>query len=678
MFLTFSKEIFSIPFLESFLEKKVVLYSQKVDLNQVTGVIGWGLKPTAKKARDFARKHGLTYYALEDGFVCSYGLRVKGYPLLSLIVDPVGIYYNVNTPSLLEEILNHYEFTKDELEEGEKALQVVIEKKISKYNYAPFAERDILKGKKEKRVLVVDQTYKDASVLYGGATENTFREMLNKAKEENPEADVYVKIHPDVLSGKKKGYLFELAKKDKEVFFIAEDVNPLTLLEFFDKVYTVSSQMGFEALLLGKEVHCFGLPFYAGWGVTKDRVNCPRRNRKRTVLEIFTAAYLKYPRYIDPVTGRKGTIFDVIDFILKQRKMATLFGRKTYYFYKMHFLKRNQLLPFFKTPFNEVKSVGSLAKVPVKNKNTAIVVWGAKARKEVESICKDVEVLCVEDGFIRSVGLGAEFVPPMSIVIDKTGIYYDATQESDLERILNTYQFSKEELKEAEEIRDLIIKHRITKYNVGASRPLKRPNYDKKIILVPGQVETDQAVILGNGIKTNFELIKRVRTKYPEEYIIYKPHPDVISKNKRREKNFKEIQEMCNRIETETDILSLIEVADEIHTISSLSGFEALIREKPVFTYGGAFYAGWGLTFDEVSFPRRKRKLSLLELIAGVLLLYPLYYDWKLKGFVDCKTIIHRIIEERERNVKILQTKSFYLLKKLKNWIRALKCVLRA
>jgi capsular polysaccharide export protein len=61
-----------------------------------------------------------------------------------------------------------------------------------------------------------------------------------------------------------------------------------------------------------------------------------------------------------------------------------------------------------------------------------------------------------------------------------------------------------------------------------------------------------------------------------------------------------------------------------------------LIRGRVVYNYGGAFYAGWGLTIDELMFPISKRRLHLLELIAGVLLIYTVYYDWKLKGFVDC------------------------------------------
>jgi capsular polysaccharide export protein len=132
MLITFSKEISKIIFLESFLNEKVNLYSKKINLSEITGVIGWGIKTTSAKARKFASKNGIPYISLEDGFVCSYGLRIKGYPPLSLIVDKVGIYYNAKSPSMLEEILNFHNFTHEELKEGQKALEIVLDKKISK------------------------------------------------------------------------------------------------------------------------------------------------------------------------------------------------------------------------------------------------------------------------------------------------------------------------------------------------------------------------------------------------------------------------------------------------------------------------------------------------------------------------------------------------------------------
>ncbi|MBD3798215.1 MAG: capsule polysaccharide transporter, partial [Campylobacterales bacterium] len=138
------------------------------------------------------------------------------------------------------------------------------------------------------------------------------------AIEENPNAKIYIKIHPDVLSGKKKSDI-DLDALDGRVQVLTENVNPISLLKYFDKVYTKTSGMGFEALLVGCECVCFGMPFYAGWGVTDDRSKCERRKRKLSVEEIFAAAYILYTRYHNPYTNKPSDIFDTIETIVQMR-----------------------------------------------------------------------------------------------------------------------------------------------------------------------------------------------------------------------------------------------------------------------------------------------------------------------------------------------------------------------
>jgi len=156
------------------------------------------------------------------------------------------------------------------------------------------------------------------SISLGLASEASFINMYKKAMEDNPYADIYVKIHPDVILGKKEGCLNPKILSGK-VHLINGDCNPLSLLEHMDKVYVVTSQLGFEALLLEKEVHCFGMPFYAGWGITNDELLLNRRQKTRTVTEVFAAAYLLYPRYVDPLSGLPGNIFDVINYLAANR-----------------------------------------------------------------------------------------------------------------------------------------------------------------------------------------------------------------------------------------------------------------------------------------------------------------------------------------------------------------------
>jgi capsular polysaccharide export protein len=85
--------------------------------------------------------------------------------------------------------------------------------------------------------------------------------------------------------------------------------------------------------------------------------------------------------------------------------------------------------------------------------------------------------------------------------------------------------------------------------------------------------------------------------------------------------------------------------------MTSLTGFDALLREKGVFTYGVPFYSGWGLTQDMAqgapSLMRRRRRLSLDELVAGTLLRYPVYWDWELRGYTTCEAVLMTLLHRR-------------------------------
>ena len=316
----FSKGILrTVPYLEVFLQDKVVLNPKSPE--GLTAVAGWGYKPTAKKAIKKAKEWGLPYLALEDGFIRSIGLGFEE-PPLSLIVDPVGIYYDASKPSLLENILNSDGWEKPELlMEAERLRELILKYEISKYNRSiPLPEGFFESYRGKEKILVVDQTKGDMSVVLGGAKEEDFSLMLERALDENPGAVLFVKVHPDVLKGKKKGYLTKVKTRDR-VVLIGENFNPVRIIKNVDAVYTVSSQMGFEGLILEREVHCFGIPFYAGWGLTKDHKPIPRRKKRRSLLELLAASYILYPRYLKPGKDSLGSVFDVVEFIANSRNV---------------------------------------------------------------------------------------------------------------------------------------------------------------------------------------------------------------------------------------------------------------------------------------------------------------------------------------------------------------------
>lgn len=283
--------------------------------------LGWGRKKSSRLAYFYARVTNGRAVQLEDGFLRSFGAG-DSFPPLSLVIDDQGIYYDSTHASSLESILNSKLSLVDDIApEVARAKRLILEYRLSKYNHSPILDVRRLRAGDAGRVLVVDQTTGDMSVALGGASAADFSGMLRAALAENPTATVYVKTHPEASSGRKGGYLTGV-RDDLRTVVLRNPVNPLSLIEKMDRVYVVTSTMGFEALLAGKPVTCFGIPWYSGWGVTDDRQPCPRRVCRRTVDELFAAAYFHYARYLNPVTRKQGTIFDVIDWLIRQRLMA--------------------------------------------------------------------------------------------------------------------------------------------------------------------------------------------------------------------------------------------------------------------------------------------------------------------------------------------------------------------
>ncbi len=325
-FIVGSKGLYKkIEFLKKILCADIQYYrkSQLIKHPQIVAgkFITWGYKQNLSTAFKIIKTNNLRLIRLEDGFLRSYASELNSQSL-SIITDSRGLYYNSYFDSDLEKIIvGKINYSTNYIED---CLNIIISYKLSKYTI----DREYKLPKKndeQKKILVVDQTFGDLAVKYGASEPKTFIEMLEAAHTENPEATIYIKTHPEVTSDRKKGYLTHIQVSDR-IVMIREDVNPIDLIQKMDKVYVVTSQMGFEALMCGKTVVCFGVPWYAGWGVTDDRVKdspaWARRSKKRTVDELFAAAYLHYTRYLNPFTHERGTIFDVIEWLVLQKKMV--------------------------------------------------------------------------------------------------------------------------------------------------------------------------------------------------------------------------------------------------------------------------------------------------------------------------------------------------------------------
>jgi capsular polysaccharide export protein len=301
MIVTASRGIARIPHLSAFLD------------GEGDCVVGWGLKPSGLKARAIAARKGMRCLLLEDGFLRSVG---RGDPPLSLIVDDLGVYYDAGAPSRVEKLIAQ----PINGSEASRAISLVTawrDAGLSKYNHAP----DYGGILPERFVLVVDQTFGDAAIACGQADENSFLRMLDAALLENPQCQVLVKVHPDIFTHGKTGYFDagELGRRPR-VQMIADECHAVGLIRQAEALYTVTSQMGFEGLLWGKRVRCFGMPFYAGWGVTEDELKAPARRGTITLEQLVHGALIRAPRYLDPETGEAWSVEQAIAFAAEHRR----------------------------------------------------------------------------------------------------------------------------------------------------------------------------------------------------------------------------------------------------------------------------------------------------------------------------------------------------------------------
>lgn len=291
----------------------------------------------------------------------------------------------------------------------------------------------------------------------------------------------------------------------------------------------------------------------------------------------------------------------------------------------MSIWKRRRMRQFLSTG-NTVPAFSLLA---AKRSDGAVAAWASRVPPGLadELSARGRALVRVEDGFIRSRGLGSNFLPPCSVVLDWSGQYVDPSAPSDLERLLAETEFPPALLDRARRLIARLIDEGVTKYgSISAALPARRGTTGQRVLLVPGQVADDLSVRLAGCGMDNAALLTAVRAAEPDAFIVYKPHPDVIAGHRPGVIDFATAR-FANEIVNAGNMHDLVSSVDAVHTITSLAGFEALLRGREVVTYGQPFYAGWGLTTDRNPVLRRQRRLSIEALVAGALLLFPHYVD---------------------------------------------------
>lgn len=585
----------------------------------------WGKSPTAFRGEAVADHLDRAVIHVEDAFLRSVRTGREGAAPLGLLIDKSGVHFASGHPSDLETLLARHPLDDtvllDRARIGMARLRAA---HLSKYNACDPALPAPLPG----YVLVIDQTKGDASIRESGATAATLREMLFVAQDEHPSTRIVIRTHPETAAGHRPGHFGSEDATDR-ISLCDADISPHLLLDGAVAVYTVSSQLGFEAILAGHRPRVLGQPFYAGWGLSDDSHPVTRRQRKLTRAQLFAAAMLLYPTWYDPARDRLCSFEDALD-QLEAEVRAFRDDRQGHVALGMRLWKRAHLQQAFGRE-RRLRFAADPARAAAlaQTDQRGLLVWAGQEDTRLTALAGDLPLRRIEDGFLRSRGLGAALTPPLSLVADRRGIYYDPSHESDLEALITAGPPAGGDQR-AERMIKAILAAGLSKYNLATS-PL--PDLSMlpagKRILVPGQVEDDASIRLGGAeVRTNLALLARVRAENPDALILYKPHPDVVAGLRPGAVDQSAAQALADVILPDGNPIAMIDLADEVWTITSTLGFEALLRGKPVTCLGVPFYAGWGLTRDLAPVPtRRTARPTLAALAHACLIAYPRYVD---------------------------------------------------
>ncbi|WP_242147366.1 beta-3-deoxy-D-manno-oct-2-ulosonic acid transferase [Sphingomonas sp. BAUL-RG-20F-R05-02] len=344
------------------------------------------------------------------------------------------------------------------------------------------------------------------------------------------------------------------------------------------------------------------------------------------------AADLLTTQYRDPYSGAAAGIDETIARLAQWRRLFEA-NRGIVAGCGFSWWKRREIARFLWTPTQRLRFFRSEASALgyARRQGGAVAVWPSRVSAAMveQAAAQGVPLVRVEDGFVRSVGLGSNLVPPSSVTVDRRGIHYDPARESDLEHLLAHDDFSPELLARAAHLRDTIVRAGISKYASGGAHVFPERAPGKRLVLVPGQVEDDMSVRLGGaGLTSNLDLVRRARALEPDAEIWFRPHPDVDAGHRVGAVRDADALLHADRVVRGGGMAALLDIVDGVHVLTSLSGFEALLRGRDVTCHGVPFYAGWGLTRDLAAVPdRRGRALTLDALVAGVLIAYPRYLD---------------------------------------------------
>lgn len=379
---------------------------------QDDAVAVWGRSPRARRGEAVAARSGASLVRIEDAFLRSVHPGPR-HPPAGLLIDPRGVHFDPSAPSMLEHLLATDPLDDTALlDRARDGMARMMALGLSKYNdHDPRLDPPA-----PGFVLVVDQVRGDASIRHGSVPPGVFRDMLVQARADNPGARIVVKAHP---AGAGHIGAADLAAVGGDATLLDAPIIPARLFEGAVAVYTVASQLGFEAILAGHRPVVFGQPFYAGWGLTQDLRPHPRRTRRLTRAQLFAVAMILAPTWYDPCRDRLCRFEEALDQIEAEVRTFRQ-DRAGHVASGMRLWKR----PVIQRMFGGTRRVifdddPERAADRAARTGRALLVW---AGHEAAGHRAGPTCWRVEDGVLRSRGLGAALVPPLSLVTDDLGI----------------------------------------------------------------------------------------------------------------------------------------------------------------------------------------------------------------------------------------------------------------
>ena len=559
-------------------------------------------------------------------------------PPLGLAIDTRGPIHDASQASDLEIILTHEPLDDaailtraNHVAERLRTLKLCNNPALSMHSKLPNVPY----------VLVLDQPKSDQTLPKEPQATHQLREMLVLAHEAHPHAHILIYAPDRDAQGPLEGH-FEGADASPNVTIFTDPANPWDLFELATAVYTLGSPLGFEAIIAGHKPFVFGTPWYAGWGLTQDHAPIPRRRRHLTRNQLVAGALFHYCQWYDPYANALCDVETALG-LAGARQRAALEDHNGYIASNILRWKRPFMRRYFGNPSIEF-SDDPTDIATKKSLGQTHIAWGAGNH--------DAQMR-LEDGFLRSRGLGAALVRPLSLILDDTGIYFDPTRPSKLESLIaKRAQMPADAQARIEQLMTNLNTSKLSKYNVGKGCPALPEGHK---ILVAGQVEDDASIQLGAGdINTNHALLVAARAANPTAIIVFKPHPDVEAGLRRGK--VENAHDIADVIACDADPIALIDACDAVWTMTSLIGFEALIRGTAVTCTGAPFYAGWGLTQDIGTPPaRRGARPTIWGLAHATLIDYPRYFDPNTGVAISPEIAVDMLVKSPNGRSKITQ-----------------------